>query len=262
VFLDEPTAVAGRVGYSACKIWQLETRSTVLRGPGVLRGHKMQHYSHLREAPRWGESENARARVQLRQVGDQLRQADLRHQQQRRSSWTAPVKFGKDTIKPIEEKSYQHLLFAQEQEARNKKFEEDVHFESKQVRSPTGTHSPLKVWIPPLKTERIKADGLPSALAGVDVGSLLALGHAKENISNQVLGCGWKRDSVSPGTDVLYFRVHSPVLKASPRIWLSEYITLQAGDYEIRGIDVPFREHALVKGSALGKPAVFAGQVR
>jgi len=131
----------------------------------------MQHYSHLREAPRWGESENARARVQLRQVGDQLRQADLRHQQQRRSSWTAPVKFGKDTIKPIEEKSYQHLLFAQEQEARNKKFEEDVHFESKQVRSPTGTHSPLKVWIPPLKTERIKADGLPSALAGVDVGS-------------------------------------------------------------------------------------------
>lgn len=39
-----------------------------------------------------------------------------------------------DTIKPIEADSYQHLVLAQEQEARNRKFDEDVHFESKDVR--------------------------------------------------------------------------------------------------------------------------------
>ena len=30
-----------------------------------------------------------------------------------RGSWTAPLLFGRDTIKPIEEQSYAHLLLAQ-----------------------------------------------------------------------------------------------------------------------------------------------------
>ena len=48
-------------------------------------------------------------------------------------------RFGRDTIKPIEENTYQHLIMAQEQEARNQKFAEDLHFENKEVCGPTGT---------------------------------------------------------------------------------------------------------------------------
>ena len=137
----------------------------------------MQHYSHWREAPRWGESgaSSSRPRRQLRQVGDEMQQQEHRFSQQKRASWTAPVQFGRDTIKPIEAHTYNHLLLAQEQEARNKKFAEDLHFETRSVRSPVGTHSPMKICIPPLRMERIKSDGLPKALAGVDVGSLLVL---------------------------------------------------------------------------------------
>jgi hypothetical protein len=145
----------------------------------------MQHYAHWRDAPRWGASENRKSRRKLRQIGDELQQQEHRFSQQKRASWTAPVKFGRDTIKPIEAHTYNHLLLAQEQEARNKKFEEDIHFETRNVRSPVGTHSPLKICVPPLRMERIKSDGLPKALAGVDIGSLLALAHVKENIKNQ-----------------------------------------------------------------------------
>ena len=44
----------------------------------------MQHYAHTREAPRWGESENRQARMQLRQIGDQLQQREYRYQQAKR----------------------------------------------------------------------------------------------------------------------------------------------------------------------------------
>mmetsp|Transcript_62517 Transcript_62517/g.101115 ORF Transcript_62517/g.101115 Transcript_62517/m.101115 type:complete len:346 (+) Transcript_62517:30-1067(+) len=145
----------------------------------------MQHYAHSGEAPRWGESKDTKARKNIKQYTSELQQKEFRYQQQQRTTWTAPVRFGRDTIKPIEENTYQHLIMAQEQEARNQKFAEDLHFENREVRGPTGTKSPLKIWIPPLRTERIKSDGLPKALAGVDVGSLLALGHIKENIKQQ-----------------------------------------------------------------------------
>ena len=45
---------------------------------------RMQHYAHMREAPRWGESENRQARMQLRQIGDQLQQQEYRYQQSKR----------------------------------------------------------------------------------------------------------------------------------------------------------------------------------
>lgn len=145
----------------------------------------MQHYAHCKEMPRWGESADTKARKKHRQLGDQLQQEEYRYTIQKRASHTAPVLFGKDTIKPIEEQSYQHLLLAQEQEARNIKFQNDIYFENKRVRSPSGTSNPLSIWIPPLRMERIKSDGLPAALAGVDLGSLMAVAHVKENMKHQ-----------------------------------------------------------------------------
>ena len=72
------------------------------------------------------------------------------------------------------------VLRAQEQEYRNNKFNENQHHENKKVRGPSGATSPLKVWIPPLRVERLETDGLPKALAGVDIGTLLALAQTKE----------------------------------------------------------------------------------
>lgn len=152
----------------------------------LLGGLAMQHYTQLRETPRWGEPEVTpitprRERKQVRQYADELASEQRRLDNEGRASWTAPLKFGTDTVKPIEQWQYAHLLLAQEQELRNRKFDECPVFEQKVARSPTGSRSPLKIWVPPLKTERIKADGLPKALTGVDIGHMLALQHVKEN---------------------------------------------------------------------------------
>jgi len=64
---------------SASHLWEREKTRETENGTW-----EMQHYSHIREAPRWGESDNPKARKKLRQIADQMQQREFRYQQQQR----------------------------------------------------------------------------------------------------------------------------------------------------------------------------------